>query len=48
MEIAPFISGFSIAAGFAFMPGFTMLVNSAMSGKFKSIDMVSSLKSVEL
>jgi putative ABC transport system permease protein len=47
LEIAPFISLFSIFAGFVFMLVFTLLVNSVMSNKFKTIDMVSSLKSVE-
>ncbi len=47
LEIAPIISVFSIAIGFAFILGFTMLVNHVMGQKFKSIDMVASLKSVE-
>ncbi|NPV91038.1 MAG: FtsX-like permease family protein [Firmicutes bacterium] len=47
LEILPLITGLSIVLGFAFMLAFTMLVNNAMGRKFKSIDMVASLKSVE-
>jgi putative ABC transport system permease protein len=47
LEIAPLIAAYSIVVGFAFILGFTMLVNHAMGRKFKSIDMVASLKSVE-
>lgn len=47
LEILPVISVFSIAVGFAFMLMFTMLVNYVMGRKFKGIDMVASLKSVE-
>lgn len=47
LEILPLIKAFSIVIGFAFMLAFTMLVNYIMGRKFKSIDMVSSLKSVE-
>jgi len=47
LEILPLISVFSIVIGFAFILAFTMLVNYVMGGKFKSIDMVASLKSVE-
>lgn len=47
LEILPMITIFSIALGFAFMLAFTMLVNYVMGRKFKSIDMVASLKSVE-
>lgn len=47
LEIMPIITIFSIVIGFAFVLGFTMLVNHVMGRKFKSIDMVASLKSVE-
>ena len=47
LEISPLITVSSIALGFAFMLAFTMLVNYFMGRKFKSIDMVASLKSVE-
>ena len=47
LEILPLIKAFSIVIGFAFMLVFTMLVNYIMGRKFKSIDMVASLKSVE-
>jgi putative ABC transport system permease protein len=47
LEILPLINVFSIVIGFAFILAFTMLVNYVMGGKFKSIDMVASLKSVE-
>lgn len=47
LEILPLITVFSIVLGFAFMLAFTMLVNYVMGRKFKSIDMVASLKSVE-
>lgn len=47
LEILPLIKAFSIVIGFAFMLAFTMLVNYIMGRKFKSIDMVASLKSVE-
>lgn len=47
LEIKPMITMSSTVAGFAFILGFTMLVNYVMGRKFKSIDMVSSLKSVE-
>jgi len=47
LEIAPIIPALSIVIGFAFILGFTMLVNHVMGRKFKSIDMVASLKSVE-
>jgi putative ABC transport system permease protein len=47
LEILPSISVFSIVIGFAFILLFTLLVNYVMGGKFKSIDMVASLKSVE-
>ncbi len=47
LDILPLITVFSIALGFAFMLAFTMLVNYFMGLKFKSIDMVASLKSVE-
>lgn len=47
LEILPLITGLSIVLGFAFMLAITMLVNNAMGLKFKSIDMVASLKSVE-
>lgn len=47
LEIAPIISALSIIIGFAFILAFTMLVNHVMGQKFKGIDMVASLKSVE-
>jgi putative ABC transport system permease protein len=47
LEILPRITVFSIVVGFVFMLAFTMLVNYVMGRKFKSIDMVASLKSVE-
>ncbi len=47
MEIAPFISAASIVFGSALILTFTVFVNYIMGRKFKSIDMVSSLKSVE-
>ncbi len=47
LEILPMIDLSSIAVGFAFMLGFTMLVNFMMGRQFKKVDMVASLKSVE-
>lgn len=47
LEIAPIIPIFSIVIGFAFILGFTLLVNHFMGRKFRGIDMVASLKSVE-
>lgn len=47
MEIAPFISASSIIFSSSLMLAFTIFVNYVMGRKFKSIDMVSSLKSVE-
>ena len=47
LEILPLITAFSIVVGFAFMLAFTMLVNYIMGRKFKGIDMVASLKSIE-
>lgn len=47
LEILPVIGGFSIVIGFTLILAFTMMVNYVMGGKFKSIDMVASLKSVE-
>jgi putative ABC transport system permease protein len=47
LEILPIVSFFNIAVGFTFMLTFTMLVNYIMGRKFKSIDMVAALKSVE-
>ena len=47
LEITPLISVFSIMLGVAFILAFTLLVNFVMGRKFKSIDMVASLKSVE-
>ncbi len=47
MEISPFISAASIVLGCALILTFTVFVNYIMGRKFKSIDMVSSLKSVE-
>ncbi len=47
MEIRPYISAGSILLGCALILAFTVFVNHIMGGKFKSIDMVASLKSVE-
>jgi len=47
LEILPLITVFSIVVGFAFVLAFTLLVNHVMGRKFKNIDMVASLKSVE-
>ena len=47
LEILPLITAFSIVVGFAFMLAFTMLVNYIMGRKFKGINMVASLKSIE-
>lgn len=47
MEISPFISVPSIALGCALILVFTVLVNHIMGRKFRSINMASSLKSVE-
>lgn len=47
LEILPLIAAFSIALGFVLILLFTMFVNYLMGRKFKGIDMVSSLKSVE-
>ncbi len=47
MEIAPFISASSIVFGSALILAFTIFVNYIMGRKFKSINMVASLKSVE-
>lgn len=47
MEISPFISTTSIVLGCVLIIAFTVFVNHIMGRKFKSIDMVSSLKSVE-
>lgn len=47
LEILPMIDLSSIAVGFAFMLGFTMLVHFMMGRQFKHVDMVASLKSVE-
>jgi putative ABC transport system permease protein len=47
LEIEPSIARLSITIGFAFVLGFTMFVNHMMGRKFKDIDMVASLKSVE-
>lgn len=47
LEVLPLISGFSIVVGFAFILAFTLFVNYVLGGKFKRIDMVASLKSVE-
>ena len=47
MEISPFISVHSIVLGCTLILAFTLFVNHIMGRKFKSIDMVSSLKSVE-
>lgn len=47
MEISPFISVPSIVLGCVLIMMFTVFVNHIMGRKFKSIDMVSSLKSVE-
>ncbi len=47
LEILPFTAPLGIAAGFLFMLVFTIFVNYIMGRKFKYIDMVASLKSVE-
>ncbi len=47
MEISPFISTSSIVLGCALILVFTLLMNYIMGRRFKGIDMVSSLKSVE-
>lgn len=47
MEISPFISAPSIVLGCTLILVFTLLVNYIMGRKFKGIDMVTSLKSVE-
>lgn len=47
LEIMSSIPIFSVVTGFAFILGFTILGNHVMGRKFKSIDMVTSLKSVE-
>lgn len=47
MEITPFISVPSIVLGCALILAFTLFVNYIMGRKFKKIDMISSLKSVE-
>ncbi|HWQ74074.1 MAG TPA: ABC transporter permease [Syntrophomonas sp.] len=47
LEILPLITVFSIIVGCTLMIAFTMLVNYIMGRKFKGIDMVASLKSVE-
>lgn len=47
LEILPVVNFFNIVVGFTFMLMFTMFVNYTMGRKFKSIDMVASLKSVE-
>ncbi|HHV12588.1 MAG TPA: FtsX-like permease family protein [Clostridiales bacterium] len=47
MEISPFISATSIVLGCALILAFTLFVNYIMGRKFKGIDMISSLKSVE-
>ena len=47
LEILPLITVISIIIGCAFILAFTMLVNHVIGRKFKSIDMVASLKSVE-
>ncbi len=47
MEIAPFLSGISIAAACLLLLGFTMFVNLILGRGFRKIDMISSLKSVE-
>jgi putative ABC transport system permease protein len=46
-EIRPVISVVSVVAGCALMLAFTLFVNYLMGRKFRSIDMVGSLKSVE-
>lgn len=47
MEISPSISASSIVLGCVLIIVFTVFVNHIMGRKFKSIDMISSLKSVE-
>lgn len=47
MEISPSISASSIVLGCVLIIVFTMFVNHFMGRKFKNIDMVSSLKSME-
>ena len=47
LEILPLITGVSIMISFAFMLGFTLVVNYVMGRRFKDIDMVASLRSVE-
>jgi putative ABC transport system permease protein len=47
MEIQPLISATSVASGCALILFFTLFVNFLMGRKFKGIDMVASLKSVE-
>jgi putative ABC transport system permease protein len=47
MEITPFISASSIVLGCILILAFTLFVNYIMGRRFKSIDMISSLKSVE-
>jgi putative ABC transport system permease protein len=47
LEISPLITAFSIVVGFTFMLASTNLVNYFMGRKFKDIDMVASLKSIE-
>lgn len=47
MEVLPFISGGSIIIGCSLILAFTLFVNHVIGRGFKSIDMVSSLKSVE-
>jgi putative ABC transport system permease protein len=47
MEIQPFISAISVLSSFALILVFTLFVNFLMGKKFKGIDMVASLKSVE-
>jgi putative ABC transport system permease protein len=47
MEIAGYISAVSILAGCLLIFCFTLFVNYLISKKFKKIDMVESLKSVE-
>ena len=47
MEISPYISAASIILGCALILAFTLFVNYIIGRKFKGIDMVASLKSVE-
>ncbi len=47
MEISPFISASGIVLGCTLILSFTLLVNYIMGRKFKGIDMVASLKSIE-